>query len=660
MRPKLKPDVFWVPGPEGVSFVHSGGHLNINGKTAFALIDRLAPFLDGSTSLDELVGDLPGGKQEMVTTLVTALARAGLVKDTTEDLPHTLDASLLDTYAAEIAYIDYYLDSAARRFQKYRETPVVCVGSGLTFTALIHACLRSGLREIVAVVTEESPTDLNRLREYADEATARDPHQRLTLRQASPDQDWPDVVWEGELVLHVADVNVPARARRLDLLCRELGRPLVQAVVVADEAWIGPVGGSAGPGWESTWLRRAEGTAEDASAGGFLAGPTAGIVANRLSFLAFRHVTGVEEIDPVVADPTGAGRRLITRVDLETLATTAHRCHPHPGGLDAAPDTESAFADRYEAFLAARARGSDDFSAAAATLYDPRLGLFTELDEHALPQIPLRVVKARVADPFGVLGAASEVLGAGPSLERARRGCGEVALRAYAALAVDGRRLVEDDGALKAYAYNLQLGKPELVEAHLAYPALAAPLSPEGFRVPPGLVSGTDAGDALTRGLLWHCVERTVAGLNKAAEPYPLVDLAAVLPEADRQILEILRLIGADTAVYDVTGELGVRVYAVCDGGRAVAYVPGDDLISGLEQVVLGRQGVTEPAVPDLPRALRGTGTALAAEPYTPPPWPELVEILHSRGARVYALPAGHDPVVTAALPTLVQVVVHD
>ncbi|MDF5756350.1 hypothetical protein [Spongiactinospora sp. TRM90649] len=658
MRPKLKPDVFWVPSQDGVAFVHAGGYLNISGKSAHALTDRLAPYLDGTTPLDDLVDGLPEGKRTMVTTLVTALAKAGMVKDTSKDEPHSLDDSLLTTYAAEIAYIDYYLPSAARRFQRYRETPTVCVGSGLAFTALVHACLRSGLRDLTALVSDEHETDVGRLEDYAAQTALKDPAQRFAGRRLLPgDEALHQAVSQAGLVLHIGDVHQPARSRSLDRLCHELGKTLVQGALVDDEAWIGPVGGAVRPGWESVWMRRGPSSRPYAQSP-YLAGPTAGIVANRISFLAFRHITGVEAADRLVADPADASRPMITRIDLETLQTTSHRCHPHPGAAEASVETEAEFADRYAAFTAATAPASDDFSAKAATLYDPYLGVFTSLDEQEHSQIPLRLAEASVSDPFGLLGVRPMVHGAGKTLELARRRCGEAALRAYASLAVDIGRLREDGEVLYAYAQNLILGKAERVDARLAHPILAD-LSTGAFTIPLGLVSGATADEALTRGLLDHCVARTVLEARTGETPFPRLGPEVMDGIDAEDSLSALRIAGVDIAIYDITGSLGVETYAVCADGKAAAYVAGAHLSAGLEQAVLAYQtGGTN--VPDLPATVRGTQVRQEPPATTIPSWREMAEILHSRGAQVHALPAGHDPAVTGVLPTLVQVVVHD
>ncbi|GAA5038565.1 hypothetical protein HNP84_003367 [Thermocatellispora tengchongensis] len=686
IRPKLKPDVYWVPHPDGAVFVHSSAHLTVRGKSALALMDRLAPHLDGAVTLGELVTGLPDGKREMVTTLVSSLLTAGLIKDVSGDEPHGLTAAELELYAAEIAYIDYYLDSAARRFEVYRNTPIACVGSGLTLTALAHACLAAGARDVRVLVTGESPTSAERLDDYARLAAERDPAQRLTHGPLSG--SLAAAIGDAGVVLHVSDRPMAARAAELDRICQERGLPLVQGVMAGDEAWTGPVSGSTGMLWTAAWLRRAAnlglhpdpftGTSSDGTGGDgagtdgtgaegaepspFLAGPTAAIVANRVSFTAFRHITGIADADPHSADPAKAGRAAVSVVNLETLNTGEYRFHPHPAAQRAASESADAFAERYRAFLAATRLDDETFSARAASCFDPRLGLFAEMDEGELQQLPLYAARARVSDPFGHAGTGDgrerpQVTGAGVTQAQARHETGIAALAAYAALAVDRRRLTSDG---QAYAHNLVLEKDEPVPAELLYPVLRA--EPGPFRVPVGLVAGPDAGTALADGLLAHIVALTAAAAVTSGTPFPRVDLdAAALPDTPARYLEMLRVARVPLTAYDVTGPLGVPVYALCVEDRTIAYAAAPRLAAGLARVLLDYQGVPthlDGDAPALPEPLRGTDTAAWREA-PEPDWRALTRTLHEHGYQAHAAPAGHDPVIARVLPTLVQVTVH-
>ncbi|MGH3925943.1 MAG: hypothetical protein ACRDTT_24300, partial [Pseudonocardiaceae bacterium] len=256
MRPKLRDDTLYVPISDGVYLKNNRGVLTIPGKQVYQWVDRLAPYLDGTHTLDELTNGLSADRQEMVAQLVELLAGKGFVKDVADDLPHTLSEAETRAYAAEVAFIDYFCDSAAHRFQTFREARIAVVGSGLTLTALVAATLHVGVRDVRVLVTGECPTDRRTHQEHLQAARRRDPDQRL-IEQTVAGWDGGEEAVRAALepfdaVAHVCDRPMLARARTLDRVCQAARKVLVQAVVLGDHAWIGPLTSpdEAG-GWES-------------------------------------------------------------------------------------------------------------------------------------------------------------------------------------------------------------------------------------------------------------------------------------------------------------------------------------------------------------------------------------------------------------------------
>lgn len=716
MKPKLKPDVYWVPQDDTLAFIHPGSPLTIRGRSALPLMDRLAPYLDGTVDLDDLVGGLPEAKRDMVMTLVTALSEAGLVKDAQDDEPHPLTAAELERYAAEIEYIDHHLSSAGRRFHTFRTTRITCLGAGMSLNALVHACLRAGVADLTVLVAEDCPTDTELLDRFVAENQKTDTLQRVRREPfAGSPSGLRDAVIAADLVLHVSDRPVPARARDLDRLCREFGRPLIQGIVVDDEAWTGPVAGAAGAGWESAWLRMRSNRprsaaepepfpAEPVAESQFLAGPTASIVGNRVGFMAFQYVTGVS-----------AASDTVSLVDLETLDTTEYRFLPHPLAREVATETEAEAAQRFSEFLEWPAPDPASFSRAAAELFDPRLGPMRSLDESDLPQLPLHLAEVSVADPFGWLDTSDghpTAVGLGDSFGAARHHAALRAFELYATLAVDPRRLLR--GPDRVFARDLVADAWTTIDAELAYPVLGKPGPAETFTRPVGLAAALTGDEALRLGLLDHCAWLAADAVDAATDTVAdavadaVVDAvadavadAAVDAAADavadavdsareqfpRLPLDAIELDGtaalyrdaARTALpglcgYDLTALSGVPATAWCDGESTLCYTAGSDLTeavtAGLVQALLHYQApglaspAASPAVPPLPERLRGPSgpaspmTSTVTSTVRVSGWRDLVAILAAAGHRVYAVPVGHDPVVTAVLPTVVQVVV--
>ncbi|MGH3693809.1 MAG: TOMM precursor leader peptide-binding protein [Pseudonocardiaceae bacterium] len=633
-------------------------------------------------------------RAQMVDQLIEMLAGAGFVKDVEADRSHTLNPADTNAYAAEIAFIDYFCDSAAARFQEFRHARVVAVGSGQTLISLVAANLAVGLRNVEVLVTGECPTNLDRLHQHLEAARQRDPEQTLAVQTV---MDWDDdegavraALEPFEAVVHVSDRPMLARARMLDRICSPVGKVLIQAVVVGDQAWIGPLIGSddkPGAGWESAWRRlQATRTGPAARRAAFaftddptarlsqyLTPPTAALVANHASFEVFKHLTGVPVLET---------RGQLLRVYLETLQTTAHRFRPHPSCLPTAqivaPSPE-ALAETVERLAGSEPTDEQAFSQQVRNCFDEQLGLFTFLDEGEFQQLPLNVCHVTISNP-ALLTEPDEPLAAvgfGTDMGMARRRAAQRACELYAVGVVDERRLVHDNGqGAQVWGYDLAEDQPRKITAASVFPTLRG-LAPS-LHSAPWLASGFSWAEALATALNAVCQQLTVSALDLDGEPFPLIDLdAGVLDEQGARYVQILRTWDVPVAVYEVTGALQVPTFAFCAAEAAaspptVAYQSGVDvpgaLRRGLEQTVASVQArvnhqpdYAPPDVTDLPHRVRGVRPTML-HPSSPGDWvhqqQRLSAALVRQGYRVVVVPLDHDPALAAVLPYLVNLVV--
>ncbi|MEU6410851.1 TOMM precursor leader peptide-binding protein [Microbispora sp. NPDC046933] len=680
MKPKLRNDTLYIPSADGVYFVSNRGTVTLQGRHVYQWVDKLAPYLNGEHSLEEITDGLSPDRQQMISALVSFMYEKGLVKDVADDLPHTLDAEEEKAYASEIAFIDYYTDSAAHRFERYRGRRVLAIGSGATLTALVQANLHSGLARAEVAITPELPVDSGRHAQYLDLARGRDPRQSLAESRTDDltDEDsLREALRPFDAVIHVTDLPMLGRARMLNRVCVAEGKPFIQAVVVGGHAWIGPlVHPDAGEGcWECAWLRllandgALPGFADDpgADVDPFLAGPVASLISNQLSFEMFKHVTGAGPLET-------AGR--IVGLDLETLGSRSHPVFRHPlcgAHAESEPPGEQAFLERVRGLAEGADVQEETFSTQVATLFDERTGLFGSLDEHDFGQLPLKVSQVRVSDPT-CAGEAPAALGVAADFTAARLRATRRACELYAAGMPDGRHLIPsssaDGGERRVWGYDLLTGRARSVPAALAFPVLDG--SAAGEDTAPGLASGFGWQEAVSRGLLALCAEITIADLGRTVTPFPPVDLAAApLTEQAGRYLSMLDILGQRAVVYDVTGPLEVPTFATCVGERTVAYTSDVSvpraLESALERAVQDCQARADdhPAyaprpVPALPSGSRGAKSVVPAYA-APEDWPQALEFLARRlertGRRPVAVPLDHDPVLKAVLPYIVNVV---
>jgi hypothetical protein len=312
MKPQLLDDVQFVPQPGSVFVVvpaRADKGFRLVEADAYEWLRRLAPFLTGEHTVDDLVGGLDEGRRARARSLLALLHREGAVRDAATDLPHTLSTEVRHTYARVIGFIARGGDSAEHRFQRYHESAPVVVGSGPLAAALVPALLATGVDRVRFVPTAEHPTDLARLSEVLALTVAPDVERRLRI------DDWPAVESAAAPcggVLHASAPPVLARGARLAGWCAARDVPFGQVTVVGDRALVGPVGTDGR--LQSRWSAELERLAADCPGGPvstYLAGPAAAAAANHLCAAFLKHVTGVSP------DP---GRRFV-EVDLETLRT---------------------------------------------------------------------------------------------------------------------------------------------------------------------------------------------------------------------------------------------------------------------------------------------------------------------------------------------------
>jgi hypothetical protein len=679
-RPRLKSDVYFVPAVDGVVLRSSAAQTVIKGADAFAWVERLAPHLDGRATVGQLFATLPDPAREMAEGLVRALLDGGYAKDLALDLPHGLSPEDTQTYAAEITFVDSFRDSAERRFERFRDCRPLLVGSGATFAALVHACLHAGARDVCAVIVGTEPgvdSDSHlrleeRIVEYGRRARVRDPRQTLRVQHLDPtDLDGLGRLLRGAgagagAVLSVTDRPMPALAQALARHCDLAGATLVQAITAGDEAWIGPVQtSSSAAGWEDAWLRlrshpAADLAVESTEPSPYLAGPTAVLVANHLCFLAFKHLTGID-------DDTAPAT--VMRIDLATLDSEPHLVQPHPAtGTPAVPSAEALLAT-VRRLETTPAIAPEEFSRRVVGCLDDRLGLLRDLGEDHFEQVPLCVSRVAVADVTGRLGAddpPAVAYGAGADVATSRR---RAVLRGLAMYAAGLEGL---GGRSAEYGYDLL--------DRSAAPVPAGPSSGPAAGSTGGLGSGLDWDEAVCAGLLDRCREYIVAEVASARSECPLVDLAGMPLDGEAaSCREQLRIAGRVVTGYRVDSRLAVPAVAICLDGIAAAYGCGLDLAGavgdGLARALLAHQADTHqqpayrpPPVPDLPGARRGRAPVepAAVEPAAVEPAARrlaarrLAAALRTAGRRALVVPLDGDRALAETMPFLIRVVTTD
>lgn len=298
MRPRLLPDTHLLPSDQGVVIRGPRHTAAFPTPGIYPWLERIRPFLDGDTRLDQLVADLPPQAAEHVRTLVELLVREGFVRDAEGDLPHGLTPEVRARHCALIDFIALRADSPEHRFERYRNCAPVVVGSGRMGSALVLALLTSGVEHVRFRVVEvnggESRADLPRLDECVELIRAEGRSFRYEALSGEPTE----LPVDASAALLATDEFDRELATRFRALATRPGLVHGHAVASGRHAYIrtlspnGDAGSLSGAGADVGPGVEAE-VAEPPDR--YLGGPVAALAANQLCLQLLRQVAELEE-----------------------------------------------------------------------------------------------------------------------------------------------------------------------------------------------------------------------------------------------------------------------------------------------------------------------------------------------------------------------------
>lgn len=670
----LRHDLYRAESEDGAFFLAHHGDIVLRGRSVHRWIDRLAPYLDGSLTLGDITSALPRDRRRYVESLITSLLQRGVVRERPNgklpDGQSRADAAEPPEDPPEVGFLGYFRDAPVSGFDRYRDSAVLVAGSEALVPFVVRALLCSGCRRIRTTSSAVPSGD------------------RVERRTAATATERRELIAASDAVVRLSDRA--STDPELDELCAVRAIPIAQAALLDGQAWLSPLSGGSASG------AAAGGTGNGDAVGGRAVAWSAGlrrlsgkepvgdpvdstlatVVANQLVQRMFLTVTGVRARMPA------------RRIDAESLAGSDHELLAHPFGAAAGTETADEFADRIAQLELGPRIDAEEFARRTAACVDARTGIFAEVREGALAQLPLRVSRTTVAGPVGLLPPDAPrpvVTGAGPDFATARHDTALAALERYASLMVDPRRLLTEDGqplvapdaaperaleALRAEelagwarGFDLVDRRVRLVRAESAFPPLRGDFSP-----PVGVSAAYDWPAAVEAGLAAHCERWTVAEARSVHRRFPRLDpWAHHAGGTTEDFLHLLAAVGESLAVHDITGRLDAPAVAFCLGGRTASYACGSTMSAalhrGAKRALLSYQARREAEsadlqdVAELPEVARG-------EQFTDRPSRDPVDLaaaLARRGHRPVVVPLDHDREVHRAVPGLVHVVVcHD
>jgi bacteriocin biosynthesis cyclodehydratase domain-containing protein len=407
IRPKFRRDSLFLQTPEGVFLQSDEAMFVLKGKNMYRLLTTLRPYMNGDYTLSALCQELEPAQQATVTRLVQTLLQRGILQNALPEDPDPLSAAVARQFQAQIEFIEHYQDHPRQRFQTFRQSRILLIGSGDAFLALATSLLQNGVRELFLASPYE--TEAHRSLLEAEAERLREVGVETLLTRI--DSDWQGAAFAHHLA--TCDVAVYCEEKSsartiLDLqqACRKAGCAFLPLVALSGQLVLGPLVEATGPCWLCAQIRLAANAAGDRQAAIWqgLALDTvsqepavfpalASRAGNALGFELFKHRTGVlpaELVNGVICQ------------DSETLETHRAPLVPYP----LCPLCVHIAPELCEERTIALVTGSRDKAYAAAELakqsnglIHPTLGILHGYEDDALTQLPLKVSRLRAASP---------------------------------------------------------------------------------------------------------------------------------------------------------------------------------------------------------------------------------------------------------------------
>lgn len=465
MRLKVKRDTFFLPDPNsGVFFRNNVSSFRMEGSMIDQWVEKLIPMFNGEYTLEYLTHGLPVAYRDRVFEIAEALYRNGFVRDVSQDRPHHLKEQILKNYASQIEFVDNLLDSGGFRFQTYRQSRVLAVGSGPFFVSLVASLLDSGLPKFQMLITESNQTNRQRLMELVAHAHKTDADveiEEVTLKNEGENY-WEEIVKPFDYILYVSEKGDVEELQLLHRVCREEKKVFLPAICLDQAGLAGPiVHPDSEVCWESAWRRIHQSALIKSQEIPTPSATPVAMLANVIVFELFKEVTGVSE---------RVQKNQFFLLELETLEGNWHSFIPHPLVTG---QTSSRLVEDIDMRLAQGTERGDQRNLLLSfnQLTSKVTGIFHNWEEGDLKQLPLAQCRVQPVNPLAYKPAdlLDDIVCTGLTHEEARREAGLSGIEKYvtqlaAALDLPSEIVV---GAGETFAEGICRGLQRLLDEEL-------------------------------------------------------------------------------------------------------------------------------------------------------------------------------------------------
>lgn len=424
-RLKMKRDTFFLPDSTGnVYFRNNVSSFHMKGQSINQWIEKLTPMFNGEYTLGALTDGLPEPYKERVFEIASILYENGFAKDISEDQAHQLQEHVCQKYASQIEFLNNCGDSGAYRFQRYRQSNVLAVGSGAFFLSLVSALLESGVSTLYMMITNVEGTNTERLQELIQHG--RDSDSEVSVQEIAFTGERDSLlqsIQPFDCILYVSSEDDIEELRMFHHICKEENKMFFPAFCMNGIGFAGPLVHAENDAcWESAWRRIHQSVFPLDQKTHARSSTAEALLANVSVFECFKKMTGVTK---------SSETNRFFLLNLETLEGDWHSFLPHPFVK------ESINIEPLEDFdvVAEESDNSNEEILRLHPFISKESGIFHIWEEGNLKQLPLAQCRIQVTDLLsgGPAHLLPEIVCSGFTHTEARCEAGLRGIEAYAA-----------------------------------------------------------------------------------------------------------------------------------------------------------------------------------------------------------------------------------
>lgn len=166
IHPRLRNDALFFPLRDGVMLRSDQQSFFLYGDSVYPMLNALAPLLSGEHSLQEICADLEPRSRESLIELINVLLEGGILKDQAQEKSLLRD-DIRRRFKDQIEFIAHLANDPLHRFEEFRQSRLLLIGSGSSFARCAASLVGYGLKDLFALPTGADPQDLNGARSVA-------------------------------------------------------------------------------------------------------------------------------------------------------------------------------------------------------------------------------------------------------------------------------------------------------------------------------------------------------------------------------------------------------------------------------------------------------------------------------------------------------------